>query len=970
MAFLPWVDFVRENRQTTLCTHDTALKEFCRETQQTSPSLITFFGSKRKKSVVSRLTGYKTPARKHGQLQLMTPKVASLSAPVIYADYEHHHQDQDLPNTSTATSKIPIKWIDAEEDGIRNLSEAFTSSVLAPMSNVLCYFAADTNGISGVSRILASQICLADWSKYPSSIRPHVLVVVDTRSIRFDGRAMAQKIRQQTLEIILEKDAYKDLESAELELESQFRSIQVFGLSKGRASPYRLYQRLFALNEEVHWTKMTSKYLFSVAHLDALFERLISQFGNELSSFSFVKESRPVGFTKTEFPSHLEEMFTLMPSPSYIWAVVIPLIASAIHLANYPPAAHLFRPKDIFEELYAGDCRRLIRNYTNDLEVQKRFIQNIQAELDGLVQRHENDPHNHSAVRQHRELLEGLSPHLVKMISFRSCFCCLMSTPEKVFQCGHAICNSCVRRFGRHSRYNKHAFHLPACILCGVDQPMVKSTFHLVPPTAGIRTLSLDGGGIRGVIPLTFLSYLEKEYDYLGCSFHDFFDYICGTSAGGLIAIGIFLMHWNLDDCMTRFEQLSFETFKVNQEETYSYSQRIRRIFHACIQDHRYNTSPIEKAFSSDFSLAAKLFNPLQKDTKVGVTAVTVRESISCIHTNYNGRPVSGNRNYRHVRANVHNDDISISDAAACTSAAPFFFKPKDVYQLDTYQDGGLHHNNPAFVASWECCRLWPEKYKMFEQSTAGLDFMLSLGTGASSTSKFQVGPHSPKKDRFIGRILQSMSRTLDGEVQWDLFISCVPTELRERYYRLNVYYPGSQPKLHEAAAIDQLKRQASDALIANLQLSLAKDAMIASSFYFEIDEFSRLERGAYRCQGTIFCRLPLKIAGRKALYKTLEESSTVFLVDGQQIPWNTKMNHSLSPFLCPVNFVVSSLQDWFEISIRHITTKETRISGMPARVMDLILLQGLNAPFGSIETVEIERPLPATPLKRRLNQL
>lgn len=55
-----------------------------------------------------------------------------------------------------------------------------------------------------------------------------------------------------------------------------------------------------------------------------------------------------------------------------------------------------------------------------------------------------------------------------------------------------------------------------------------------------------------------FLKHLESQIRHLGSSIHDLFDYVCGTSAGeyimsifckakrdigGLIAIGIFLMH-------------------------------------------------------------------------------------------------------------------------------------------------------------------------------------------------------------------------------------------------------------------------------------------------------------------------------------------------------------------------------------------------------------------------------------------
>lgn len=53
----------------------------------------------------------------------------------------------------------------------------------------------------------------------------------------------------------------------------------------------------------------------------------------------------------------------------------------------------------------------------------------------------------------------------------------------------------------------------------------------LKPPTAGVRILSIDGGGIRGVISLEFLSLIR---DSVGtkCPIQDFFGLVIGTSSG------------------------------------------------------------------------------------------------------------------------------------------------------------------------------------------------------------------------------------------------------------------------------------------------------------------------------------------------------------------------------------------------------------------------------------------------------
>lgn len=53
---------------------------------------------------------------------------------------------------------------------------------------------------------------------------------------------------------------------------------------------------------------------------------------------------------------------------------------------------------------------------------------------------------------------------------------------------------------------------------------------------AGSRILCLDGGGIRGLIQLEVLSQLEKK---TGRKITELFDWIIGTSTGGLIALGL-----------------------------------------------------------------------------------------------------------------------------------------------------------------------------------------------------------------------------------------------------------------------------------------------------------------------------------------------------------------------------------------------------------------------------------------------
>ena len=51
-----------------------------------------------------------------------------------------------------------------------------------------------------------------------------------------------------------------------------------------------------------------------------------------------------------------------------------------------------------------------------------------------------------------------------------------------------------------------------------------------------LRILSIDGGGIRGIIPAYWLTQLESR---LGKSVHSRFDMFAGTSTGAIIAAGL-----------------------------------------------------------------------------------------------------------------------------------------------------------------------------------------------------------------------------------------------------------------------------------------------------------------------------------------------------------------------------------------------------------------------------------------------
>lgn len=149
-----------------------------------------------------------------------------------------------------------------------------------------------------------------------------------------------------------------------------------------------------------------------------------------------------------------------------------------------------------------------------------------------LAKDHEelNEDPGLSAADLHRKRLTALHNYTRHLFSHRTCFCCLLQTPEKPLTCGHTLCDVCIRLFGKALLEMKYLFALSDCPLCGMAN--ARGPYQMIPPTAGIRVLSLDGGGIRGIVLLVVLQELEKKMAQLQVSIREYFDFVCGTSSG------------------------------------------------------------------------------------------------------------------------------------------------------------------------------------------------------------------------------------------------------------------------------------------------------------------------------------------------------------------------------------------------------------------------------------------------------
>ena len=75
------------------------------------------------------------------------------------------------------------------------------------------------------------------------------------------------------------------------------------------------------------------------------------------------------------------------------------------------------------------------------------------------------------------------------------------------------------------------------------NQSLQKSCFcrrtnNMIMANKTFKILTIDGGGIKGLYSSKILEHFEENFN---CQMSDYFDMICGTSTGGILALGLSL---------------------------------------------------------------------------------------------------------------------------------------------------------------------------------------------------------------------------------------------------------------------------------------------------------------------------------------------------------------------------------------------------------------------------------------------
>ena len=186
------------------------------------------------------------------------------------------------------------------------------------------------------------------------------------------------------------------------------------------------------------------------------------------------------------------------------------------------------------------------------------------------------------------------------------------------------------------------------------------------------KILSLDGGGIKGVYSLGFLSQIEN---FLERSINNYFDLIVGTSTGGIIALGL------------------GKGFSANEVLDF-YSQMGRKIFSG---NRRWNTIKHWGFSKYKNIILRKCLEEKFGDAKLGDSKIR----LVIPSQNLDNGAVHLYKTAHHKRF-VEDYKISMSEIALATSAAPTYFPTFQASNGLYLVDGGIYANNPIAIAAVE----------------------------------------------------------------------------------------------------------------------------------------------------------------------------------------------------------------------------------------------------------------------------
>ena len=303
-----------------------------------------------------------------------------------------------------------------------------------------------------------------------------------------------------------------------------------------------------------------------------------------------------------------------------------------------------------------------------------------------------------------------------------------------------------------------------------------------------IILLSLDGGGIRGIISCVILKYIEdklKEIHDENAKIGDYVDFIAGTSTGALIAS---LLLSPSDDNPKKAKHSITDALNI-------YLGEGKNIFSKTFWTILNNPLSVLKDNLPTLVLEEQL--------KIVFGETELKDLIRpCAIVSYDTE---------HQKPKIFNsiDGISpfrnfyVKDICRASSAAPTYFEPAKIKSFADQEfsciDGGVFANNPTFVGFIETQKINFNKYFKDElkyNGTAPLQefIIISLGNGSRAKSYKHEHLTGISKSKWVDPLVDIFISTGVDMVDQEMrsMFSLLKPKYQQNYYRFNPEIPES----------------------------------------------------------------------------------------------------------------------------------------------------------------------------------
>lgn len=222
------------------------------------------------------------------------------------------------------------------------------------------------------------------------------------------------------------------------------------------------------------------------------------------------------------------------------------------------------------------------------------------------------------------------------------------------------------------------------------------------------KILSIDGGGVKGLYSAKILAHLEEEY---GNPISDYFDMICGTSTGGLIALAL---------CVKVPASEIVKFYEEDGPKIFASSNKLWSQIKQILVNGKYKDENLKKALYNVFG------NKVMFDSN----------NLLCIPS-YD--LIKGNPRmfkYPHKEGNFMMDkNIKMTDVALATSAAPTYL-PIAQIEDNLFIDGGVWANNPSLCGYLEAIKFFVGNDKLYSSMQILSIASVTHNSGWNLTSK------------------------------------------------------------------------------------------------------------------------------------------------------------------------------------------------------------------------------------------